>query len=438
MAKDKAMTSTTWDELVRKAEQLSPREEALAPHQKEIAQRKEMMAKLEELKRREADFAQRQKEICEREEVRAREEERIYRENESKLQRQDQGSMLERKAPLHREEEEHAREGKIEGVSRATPLDYLAEGERRGDGLWKNSQSSKEEKRLRKQRVDEGEVREHERVEVDPEVEGRGEEVKTAELRREDEVDETLTEERVKDKQGKEKKDHVDFGLWEEEYQACFREEDSRNKTKAPNCHQNLSATDRPTNAPPSVPSTTSSTFKTSSISGTFTANSTFEAILEEWHNHRSQSDDLLDFEGPITNILDQQGEVIKTIYAVLSSSDCASLIDLLHEVSPNLSFSSLLSSEFSPPQMLKFENGLKDRRRLDRFLQRIVKETGQLPTSMIIDNVQKSGNHPLAGGGFADVYHGSQGDIEVAIKVLRVFGNKQVLRVCFGDIRIS
>lgn len=81
---------------------------------------------------------------------------------------------------------------------------------------------------------------------------------------------------------------------------------------------------------------------------------------------------------------------------------------------------------------MLNFENRLDNRRLLDYFLSRVVKGTGQLPTSMIVDNVQRSGMHPLAGGGFADVYHGSQGDIEVAIKVLRVFGDKQVLRVCF------
>lgn len=87
---------------------------------------------------------------------------------------------------------------------------------------------------------------------------------------------------------------------------------------------------------------------------------------------------------------------------------------------------------------MLNFENGLEDRSLLNHFLSKVVKGTCQLPTSMIIDNVKKSGMHPLAGGGFADVYQGLQGEIEVALKVLRVFGNNDVLRVCLSNISLS
>lgn len=89
-------------------------------------------------------------------------------------------------------------------------------------------------------------------------------------------------------------------------------------------------------------------------------------------------------------------------------------------------------------PQILKFENGPKHRQRLHRFLSRIVKETGRLPSSMIIHNVKRKGSDPLAGGGFADVWRGTQGDLDVAMKVLRIFGerefNKQALRVCSNN----
>lgn len=86
---------------------------------------------------------------------------------------------------------------------------------------------------------------------------------------------------------------------------------------------------------------------------------------------------------------------------------------------------------------MLRLENESQDRRRLSRVLSRIVKETGQLPTSMLIDNVRRIGANPFSGGGFADVWRGMQGDVEVAIKVLRIYGQrehgKQLLWVCYN-----
>lgn len=71
---------------------------------------------------------------------------------------------------------------------------------------------------------------------------------------------------------------------------------------------------------------------------------------------------------------------------------------------------------------MLQFENELKCRRKLDYLLRAIVKETGQIPSAMIIRDVTRSGSDPVAGGGFADVWGGMQGNINVALKVLRIF----------------
>lgn len=85
---------------------------------------------------------------------------------------------------------------------------------------------------------------------------------------------------------------------------------------------------------------------------------------------------------------------------------------------------------------MLQFGNKLEDWCMLDRLLTRVVKETGQIPSSMIITDVTRNGPNPVAGGGFADVWSGMRGNINVALKVLRIYGeeelSKQILRVCF------
>ncbi|KIK57486.1 hypothetical protein GYMLUDRAFT_46068 [Collybiopsis luxurians FD-317 M1] len=43
------------------------------------------------------------------------------------------------------------------------------------------------------------------------------------------------------------------------------------------------------------------------------------------------------------------------------------------------------------------------------------------LPSSLTITEIQLNGNHPVAGGGFADIWHGSVGDQAVCLKVLRL-----------------
>lgn len=85
---------------------------------------------------------------------------------------------------------------------------------------------------------------------------------------------------------------------------------------------------------------------------------------------------------------------------------------------------------------MLHPANFLEDRSRINRFLIGIVKDSGQLPSSIIINDVTRCGFNPVSGGGFADVWKGRLGGIVVAMKVLRIFGegelNKQNMRVCY------
>ena len=52
----------------------------------------------------------------------------------------------------------------------------------------------------------------------------------------------------------------------------------------------------------------------------------------------------------------------------------------------------------------------------------------------MDVGNVERIGKDPIAGGGFADVWRGYHSDREVALKVIRVYGQtesgEQILRV--------
>ncbi|KIK65090.1 hypothetical protein GYMLUDRAFT_114413, partial [Collybiopsis luxurians FD-317 M1] len=43
------------------------------------------------------------------------------------------------------------------------------------------------------------------------------------------------------------------------------------------------------------------------------------------------------------------------------------------------------------------------------------------LPSSLTITDIRKDGHHPVAGGGFADIWHGTLKDQAVCLKVLRL-----------------
>jgi hypothetical protein len=63
------------------------------------------------------------------------------------------------------------------------------------------------------------------------------------------------------------------------------------------------------------------------------------------------------------------------------------------------------------------------------KYLRELCRKSGQLPPSLsITEGLRRGGDHPLAGGGFADVW---KGDLDehgtVAIKVLRLFSNDPV-----------
>lgn len=128
--------------------------------------------------------------------------------------------------------------------------------------------------------------------------------------------------------------------------------------------------------------------------------------------------------------------DLIKMIHDEYSPAGRAHLIDLLHEVAIFSNFPSSYPSHLVP-QMLQFENDLEDRCRLDRLLRGIVKEAGQLPSSIVINDVKRQTSNPVAGGGFADIWMGMQESVKVAMKVLRIYEesefDKQVLRVWFN-----
>jgi len=62
-------------------------------------------------------------------------------------------------------------------------------------------------------------------------------------------------------------------------------------------------------------------------------------------------------------------------------------------------------------------------------WIRKIVRHTGALPSSFFLEEVMRSSDHPVAGGGFADIYIGSYGGIRVALKVLRIYGTQNQRR---------
>lgn len=55
-------------------------------------------------------------------------------------------------------------------------------------------------------------------------------------------------------------------------------------------------------------------------------------------------------------------------------------------------------------------------------WIRKIVRQTNIIPPSFIMSGVVKTSEHPVSGGGFADVYMGKYENKVVAVKVLRVF----------------
>lgn len=66
------------------------------------------------------------------------------------------------------------------------------------------------------------------------------------------------------------------------------------------------------------------------------------------------------------------------------------------------------------PSQMLRLKNDFKDRHRLEQFFSAVVLEAGQLPSLMVINNVQK--DYPSYVDG--SIWRGTQEKQVVAIKI--------------------
>lgn len=59
----------------------------------------------------------------------------------------------------------------------------------------------------------------------------------------------------------------------------------------------------------------------------------------------------------------------------------------------------------------------------MERFLQKVVRESGQLPKYLFISGVKRIGDNPISGGGFSDVWEGEVNGKRMALKVIRRFG---------------
>ncbi|TDL20541.1 kinase-like protein [Rickenella mellea] len=59
---------------------------------------------------------------------------------------------------------------------------------------------------------------------------------------------------------------------------------------------------------------------------------------------------------------------------------------------------------------------------KFERFVRKLVRETGILPVGLLVTNAKRIGGDPVSGGGFADVWRGEFRGTPVAMKVLRIF----------------
>lgn len=66
---------------------------------------------------------------------------------------------------------------------------------------------------------------------------------------------------------------------------------------------------------------------------------------------------------------------------------------------------------------MLRLKNDFKDRHRVEKFFSAVVLKAGQLPSHMVINNVQKD-DPPHVVGSVKQIWRGRQGKKVVAIKV--------------------
>lgn len=118
-----------------------------------------------------------------------------------------------------------------------------------------------------------------------------------------------------------------------------------------------------------------------------------------------------------------------------LQGSDAQSFIDLLDEVNVFRlqSFWTRLTLIYSP---LEVSNKTKPQdplcRHCERTLRRLCGRAGLLPSPITLgeEEITKASDHPVTGGGFADIYVGWHKGKKVALKALRVYGKDNVKKV--------
>ncbi|KIK53354.1 hypothetical protein GYMLUDRAFT_1026591, partial [Collybiopsis luxurians FD-317 M1] len=66
-------------------------------------------------------------------------------------------------------------------------------------------------------------------------------------------------------------------------------------------------------------------------------------------------------------------------------------------------------------------QDSLKDRKRYFGLLRYLSRRFQTLPSSLMIQDIKRKGQNPVAGGGFADIWRGSLNEKPVCVKVLRL-----------------
>ncbi len=88
------------------------------------------------------------------------------------------------------------------------------------------------------------------------------------------------------------------------------------------------------------------------------------------------------------------------------------------------------MRAQSTPTDQTSLEHGFraiprlsrKCRRRIHRVTVRLAQASDRLPSTVFIEGVALSDQHPVGGGSYADVYKGDFNGVEVAVKKVRIF----------------
>jgi len=67
----------------------------------------------------------------------------------------------------------------------------------------------------------------------------------------------------------------------------------------------------------------------------------------------------------------------------------------------------------------------------------RLSKKSGLYPNCLVLNNVTKVGDHPVAAGGFGEVWQGVVGDRMICLKVVKIYGDSDIRQLLKVELKL-